>query len=122
MAQKDTAVLKAQADATINTNGANAITGALHNAMLNDIIDSMVNKDSDSLSIVTNVYRSALQAVTAATVQITFSTPLANALYEVIIFDPFGVGFETIADKQPEGFKIDGLSSGNIIYLVILTN
>ncbi len=43
MAVKTDAQLQAYADTNINTNGANAITGALHNTMLTDLIDSKVN-------------------------------------------------------------------------------
>ena len=122
MALKTKAQLKAFADANIATNGVNAITGALHNTMLTDLIDSLLNLQDDALSIVTNVYRSASVAITASETQITFSSALANNLYEVVINDPAGVGWENITDKQTTGFKITGLSSGNIIYLVILTN
>ena len=122
MAIKTKAQLKAFNDSNINTNGANAITGALHNTMNDDIIDSFVNKSDDSLSIVTNVYRSKSAAITTSASQITFSTALANNLYEVIIFDPNGVGFENITDKQTTGFKVTGLTAGTIIYMVILTN
>ena len=122
MAIKTKAQLKAFNDSNINTNGANAITGALHNTMNADIIDRFVNKSDDSLSIVTNVYRSASAAITTSVSQIAFSTPLANNLYEVIIFDPNGVGFENITDKQTTGFKVTGLTAGTIIYMVILTN
>ena len=122
MSQKTTAELKTFADANINTNGVNAITGALHNTMLNDLIDSLVNKSTDSLSIVTNVYRSSSVAITTSETQITFSSALANNLYEVVINDPTGVGWENITDKQTTGFKITGLSNGTIIYFVILTN
>ena len=122
MAQKSTADLKAQTDANITSNGVNSNTGANHNTLLNDILDSIVNKDSDVLSIVTNVYRSKTEAITIADTQITFSTLLSSALYEIIIFDPDGVGFEKPTNKLATGFKIKGLSSGNIIYLAILTN
>lgn len=122
MAQKTKAQLKSFADANINTNGINAITGALHNTMLTDLIDSYFNKSDDAFSIVTNVYRAASAPITTSETQITFSSALANNLYEVVINDPAGVGWENITDKQKEGFKITGLSSGNIIYFVILTN
>ena len=122
MALKTKAQLKSFNDANINTNGVNAITGALHNTMNEDIIDSFVNISSDPLSIVTNVYRSASKAITTSQTQITFSTALANNLYEVVINDPTGVGWENITDKQTTGFKITGLSNGTIIYFVILTN
>ena len=122
MAVKTKAQLKLFNDANIDTNGANAITGALHNTMNEDIIDSFVNTTDDALSIVTNVYRSASKAITTSVTQVTFSTALANNLYEIGIFDPNGVGFENITDKQMTGFKITGLSNGTIIYFVILTN
>ena len=122
MTVKSKSALKSFNDANINTNGVNAITGALHNTMDEDIIDSMVNVVDDALSIVTNVYRSASEAITTAETQITFSTPLANNLYEVVIFDPAGIGFENINDEQTTGFKITGLNNGTIIYFVILTN
>ena len=109
MAQKTKAQLKSFADANINTNGVNAITGALHNIMLTDLIDSLLNLQDDALSIVTNVYRSASVAITTSQTQITFSTALANNLYEVVINDPTGVGWENITDKQTTGFKITGL-------------
>ena len=121
MALKTKAQLKAFADANINTNGVNAITGALHNTMLTDLIDSLLNLQDDALSIVTNVYRSASAAITESETQIIFSSALANNLYEIIIFDN-GVGFVNITDKQTTGFKITGLSDGTIIYLAILTN
>ena len=92
MALKTKAQLKSFADANITTNGVNAITGALHNTMLTDLIDSLLNLQDDALSIVTNVYRSASVAITASETQITFSSALANNLYEVVINDPAGVG------------------------------
>lgn len=122
MTQRTTVQLKTFNDANINTNGINAITGALHNEMDNDIIDSMVNKSTDSLSIVTNVYRAKSEAITSGINQITFSTPLASAVYEVGIFDNAGIGFDEPFDKQTTGFKIEGLSNGTLIYFVILTN
>lgn len=122
MAVKTKTQLRAFNDANIDANGINAITGPIHNTMNKDIIDSMVNTVSDPLSIVTNVYRSESEAITTSETQITFSTPLASNLYQVVIFDPSGIGFEDINDEQTTGFKITGLSNGTIIYFVILTN
>ena len=45
MAQKTDTQLQTYADSNINTNGANAITGAIHNTMLTDMIDSKINVD-----------------------------------------------------------------------------
>ena len=43
--------LKVEADANINTNGTNAITGALHNAMLTNTFDSVVSIiDAESIN------------------------------------------------------------------------
>jgi len=114
--------LKAFADANINTNGTNAIAGAIHNTMLTDIIDSCVNIQSDGQVDATNLYRSGTKALTTVEVQITFSSDLANNNYEVFIIDPNGIGWENITDKQVGGFKITGVSSGTIGFLVILNN
>lgn len=122
MAIKTKSELKDFNNANIDTNGVNAITGELHNTMNEDIIDSYVNVADDALSIVTNVYRSASEAITTSETQITFSSALSSNLYEVTIFDGDGIGFENITDKQTTGFKITGLSNGNIVYFVILTN
>lgn len=122
MAVKTKSQLKDFADANFNANGVNSNTGANANTLVKDMIDSVVNTSDDALSIVTNVYRSASKAITTSPTQVTFSTPLANNLYEIVIFDPAGVGFENITDKQTTGFKITGLSPGTIIYFVILTN
>lgn len=122
MSLKTTAQLKAFNDANINTNGVNAITGALHNEMDEDIIDSMVNKSTDALLIVTNVYRSDLATISTSSTQITFSTALASANYQIVIVDPNGIGTEKPTNKLATGFKIKGLTAGDIIYFVILTN
>jgi hypothetical protein len=45
MAQKTDAELQNYADSNINTNGTNAITGALHNTMLTHMIDSKANNN-----------------------------------------------------------------------------
>lgn len=122
MAQKTRAELQAFADANINTNGTNAITGALHNEMLTDLIDSGVNILSDGQVDATNLYRSGTQALTTAQTQITFSSALANNNYEIFIIDPLGIGWENITNKLATGFKITGLSSGTIGFLAILNN
>ena len=122
MPQRTTAQLKSFNDANIDANGVNAITGPIHNTMNEDIIDSMVNKSTDSLSIVTNVYRSDLATIGTTSTQITFSTPLANANYQIVIVDPNGIGTEKPTSKLATGFKIKGLTTGDIIYFVILTN
>ena len=122
MAVKTKAQLKAFNDANIDANGVNAITGPIHNTMNEDIIDSFVNTASDPLSIVTNVYRSASAAITTSQTQITFSTALASNLYEVVIFDEVGIGFETITDIQTTVFKRTALSNGTRINFVILKN
>lgn len=122
MAVKSKSQLKAFNDANINTNGVNAITGANHNTMDEDIIDSMVNVVDDTLSIVTNVYRSDLATIGTTSTQITFSTALSSANYQIVIVDPNGIGTEKPTNKLATGFKIKGLTAGDIIYLVILTN
>lgn len=122
MAVKNKADLKSFADANINTNGVNSITGGLHNTMLTDLIDSMLNSVTDSLSIVTNVYRAATVAIGTSSTLVTFSSPLPSANYEIIIFDTNGLGTEKPTNKLAASFEIKGLTAGDIIYLVILTN
>lgn len=109
-------------DANIKTNGINAITGAILNTILKDMVVSDVNKLSDGQVDATNLYRSGAQVLTTAQTQITFTSALANNNYEVFIIDPNGTGWENITDKQVGGFKITGLSSGTIGFLVILNN
>src|SRR3990167_4888104 len=120
MAIKSKADLKVWLDANINTNGVNAITGAIMNTFLTDVVDSFVNSITDSLKIVTNVYRSGTKAITTAVTTVTFSSPMPAATYDVIIEDPNGVGWKDITDKTVNSFKITGLSSGVITYFVIL--
>ena len=122
MAVKNKSQLKDFANANINTNGVNAITGALHNTMLNDLIDSMLNTSDDALSIVTNVYRSALATIGTSSTLVTFSSPLPSANYEIIIFDTNGIGTEKPTNKLAASFNIKGITDGDIIYFVILTN
>ena len=122
MAEKTTAQLKAFTDANITANGVNSNTGANANTLFNDLIDSLVNKDTDSLLIVTNVYRAATVAIGTSSTLVTFSTPLPSANYEIIIFDTNGIGTEKPTNELAASFKIKGLTSGDIIYLVILTN
>ena len=122
MSQKTRSQLTDFANANINTNGVNAITGALHNQMLTDLIDSMINSVTDSLSIVTNVYRAATVAIGTSSTLVSFSSPLPSANYEIIIFDTNGIGTEKPTNKLASSFKIKGVTAGDIIYLVILTN
>ena len=122
MTVKTKTQLKEFANSNITSNGVNSNSGGNHNTMLNDLIDSMVNSVSDSLSIVTNVYRADSVAITTSDTQITFSTPLSSNTYQIDIFDNLGIGFEEPFDKQTTGFKIKGFSNGTIGYFVILTN
>ena len=48
MAILDKVALVAKLNNDINTNGTRAITGAIHNAFLNDFVDSTVNKNSEA--------------------------------------------------------------------------
>lgn len=120
---KTTAELIAYVDANINTNGTNAITGAIMNTFLKDLINSIVNKLSDSGELATHIYRSGTKLLVKDTpVQITFSSTLSSASYRVIIEDPNGVGWENITDKLATGFKLTGLTAGTVTYFVILNN
>ncbi len=55
MANKDRNTLYSTIDTKVNTNGVNAITGATLNEVLKDVVDSSVNKTSDSTMIAGNV-------------------------------------------------------------------
>ncbi len=48
MASKSTALLKTEKDTNINTNGINSITGALVNAFLENLLDSIANRTTDA--------------------------------------------------------------------------
>ena len=122
MSVKTKVQLKAFADANITSNGVNSNSGGDHNTMLTDLIDSMVNSVTDSLSIVTNVYRAATVTIGTSSTLVTFSSPMPSANYEIIIFDTNGIGTEKPTNKLAASFKIKGLTAGDIIYLVILTN
>lgn len=122
MAVRTTAQLKTFLTANIDTNGVNAITGALLNTMLEDMIDSLLNKISDGTDLATAIYRSGSKAITTSQTQITFSSDIGTTSYRVIIEDPNGVGWENITDKQTTGFKITGLTDGTITFFVFLNN
>ena len=122
MAVRTTAQLKAFLTANIDTNGVNAITGALLNTMLEDMIDSLLNKISDATDLATKIYRSGSKAITTSQTQITFSSDIGTTSYRVIIEDPNGIGWENITDKQTTGFKITGLTNGTITFFVFLNN
>lgn len=122
MAVKTTAQLKAFLTANININGVSAITGALLNTMLEDMIDSLLNRISDVTDLATKIYRSNIVSITTSTTQVTFSSSIGTTSYQALILDPNGVGFEAPFDLQETGFKIKGLTNGDIIYLIILNN
>ena len=121
MAQKNTAALKTEKDANITSNGANTNTGANHNTFLENLLDSFVNKSTDALLTADNIYRCGSVAVVAGVQKtVTFSTVLSVNTYQVFITDNDSVGWEGITSKTTASFKITGLGTGNISYLVIL--
>jgi len=123
MATKTRAQLKAFIDANLNTNGANQITGAQLNTLLNDVVDGVLNLEDDSTSLALDIYRAASVAVVEGVVeQVTFSTPLSTASYQITLSDPEGVGFENITDILTTGFKFTPLGTGNITYTAIINN
>lgn len=78
MTVKDRATLKSDVDTNINTNGSQAITGAIHNTILNDILDSVLTGDDDSdlfmsASIQTNSQEPTGFPVNASTGEINFA-------------------------------------------------
>jgi len=122
MAIKTETQLLAFLDANIDTNGVNAITGAILNTMLRDMIESLLNKISDATDLATNIYRTGSEAITTSETQITFTSDIGTTSYRVVIEDLNGVGFENITDKQTTGFKITGLTNGTIDYFAFINN
>ena len=59
MASKSITVLKTETDVLIATNGSRAITAALHNVLLNDILDSSLNRISDAALVGLNDFDSS---------------------------------------------------------------
>lgn len=82
------------------------------------------NFESQKMSgkILRSFFRAATEAITTSETQITFSSPLPNANYQLKIIDDDGTGYEKPTDLQASGFKIKGLSNGNIGYMAILNN
>ena len=72
--------------------------------------------------LVNTVYKAATVTIGTTPTQVTFSSPLASVNYELIIFDINGIGWKDITDKLATGFKITGLTPGDLIYLAILTS
>ena len=122
MAIKTKSQLKSFADANFNANGVNSNTGANANTLIKDVIDSYVNVSDDVLDIAKNIYRAKTATIGTSSTLVEFSLPMPSALYEIIIFDTNGIGTEKPTNKLAESFKIKGLTAGDIIYLVILTN
>lgn len=56
MASKTTAQLKAEKNLNITSNGTNSNTGANHNAFLENLLDSIVNKTTDAALLSLNAY------------------------------------------------------------------
>lgn len=72
--------------------------------------------------ILRSFFRAATEAITIAETQITFSSPLPSANYQLKIIDDEETGYEKPFDIQVTGFKIKGLTDGNIGYMAILNN
>ena len=123
MAAKSRAALIAFINSNIATNGSNAITGALMNTILLDLVDSCLNLNDDSTSLADDIYRTASVAVVAGIQEVvTFSTPLSVASYQIVFADTEGVGTELIVDVTTAGFKFTPLGTGNITYFAIINN
>lgn len=72
--------------------------------------------------VLKSFFRAATEAITTAETQITFSNPLTNANYQLEIIDNDATGYEKPYDLLATGFKIKGLTNGNIGYIAILNN
>lgn len=105
--------LKSFADANLKSNGVNSNTGANHNTMLNNIIDSMLTASDNVLDLISGVARINSFTLLAGVTQITFSSALPNNNYQVWIQD-HGLGHHTITDIQTTGFKVTGIVASGV--------
>ncbi len=125
MAAKTTAQLTTDISNNIAANGSNAITGAVLATLLQDMVDSDVNKSTDSNDLATNAYRRGPKTLTNTTnIQITFTTDMGTANYEVFFTDKSGVLVTATAphDILSTGFQVDGSGNGTIQWLAIIDN
>lgn len=65
--------------------------------------------------------RSGEVELTTGTNTISFSTPMPSVNYDVIPFDADGAGFSAAYDKTVNGYKVDALGDGTLIYHAIST-
>lgn len=125
MAAKTTAQLKTDLAAQIAANGSNAITGDILNTFLDDFLDSVVNKSSDSNDLATKAYKSNVKAVTNTNnIQITFVTDMGTANYKVVFTDESSVLAVATSphDILSTGFQIDGTGVGNVTWFAFIDN
>ncbi len=125
MAAKSTAQLTTDITNNITANGSNAITGTVLATLLQDMVDSDVNKSTDSNDLATNAYKSNKKAVTNTTdIQITFVTDMGTANYKVVFRDPSGVLVVATSphDVLSTGFQIDGSGNGDVDWFAFIDN
>jgi len=102
-------------DAYINTNGTNAITGALLNQAFNDIIESILFGTEEGENNIAVAYNGG------AGTTVTFPDPLPSANYRLVvrIYDANGDGIDATIDPALEtanGFHILPVADGLIDY------
>lgn len=124
MASKTTAQLTTENTNNMADNGSNAIDAAANRTLLQNIIDSMVNKSSDATALATNAYKTNDKLLSNSNdIQITFGTAFPTALYKVFFYDPSGVLKSTSPhDILTTGFQVDGSGAGTIEWLAITDN
>jgi len=125
MAQKTTAELTTENTNNIADNSSNSISPKDTRDLLQNIIDSMVNKSSDSSDLATNAYKQNNKALTNTNnIQITFATDFGTANYTVFFRDPSGVLAVATSphDILSTGFQVDGTGVGTIDWLAIIDN
>lgn len=120
MTEKTTADLNTENDDNITANGANSNTGANLNTLLENIIDSMVNKLSDKTDMITESIRVGSEVLTATSnIVISFSSVLPSANYQVFLLDIAG-DVTAVHDKVAASFQVDSGGTGTISWIAIL--
>jgi hypothetical protein len=110
MAQKNKTQLAA-ANAAIDTNGVNAITGAIHHGMNEDMIDSMPSYTDNANMLRQQEAKSNAAIVSASTNTITFDTVIGTTGYSYALYvncydtDGNNIDYQ-ITNRLSTGFSI----------------
>lgn len=124
MAVKTTAQLTTALTNLVLSNGANSVTGEALETFLQDLIDSVVNNQSDQTDMVTATTRVGAETCSTGQNVISFSSDLPSVNYRVFFFDADSI-VDMAADIQNQGvssFEITTTGSGVVRWLAIMDN